>query len=83
MFQNLSATTAVFIALVIISFTASAETGRCVPDGQGYLLCGNGAGAARAIAKTISPSRRLAFAWRFTNRPPTNRPEEDDPNLEI
>jgi hypothetical protein len=82
MFQNLNATTVVFVALVIISFTASAEMGRCVPDGQGYLLCGNGAGAAQAIAKTISPSRRLAFAWRLTNAPPTTSPEKNDPNLE-
>jgi hypothetical protein len=82
MFQNLSATTAVLIAFMTLSFTASAEMGRCVPDGQGYLLCGNGAGAARAIAKTISPSQRLAFAWRLTNAPPTNRPEKNDPDLE-
>src|SRR5258708_27186019 len=46
------------------------------------LICGSGDGAARVIVKTISPSKRLAFAWRLANRPPIDRPEKSDPNLE-
>ena len=30
----------------------------------------------------MSPSRRLAFAWRLTDRAPGNVPHENDPNLE-
>jgi hypothetical protein len=82
MLQNLVAIAIAVVALVTAPFTASAEMGRCLPDGEGYMICGSGDGAARVIAKTISPSDRIAFAWRLTNRPPTNRPENDDPNLE-
>lgn len=82
MFQNVLAATAALGLFAAASFTASAEMGRCVPDGEGYMICGGGDGAARVIAKTISPSKRLAFAWRLTNRPPTARPSNDDPDLE-
>jgi hypothetical protein len=41
-----------------------------------------GSGAARVIPKTTSPSKRLALAWRLTNGPPTDRPDEGDPDLE-
>jgi hypothetical protein len=61
--------------------SARAEMGPCVPA-VFDLICGNGAGAARAIVKTVSPSKRLAFAWRLSNRPPTDRPEQNDPYLE-
>jgi hypothetical protein len=60
---------------------ASAEMGPCAPA-DFDLICGSGDGAALAIVKTISPSRRLAFAWRLTNKPPGNIPEQDDPALE-
>jgi hypothetical protein len=69
-------------ALGIAPLTAAAEMGPCRPDNQGFVTCGAGDGAARAIAKTISPSKRLAFAWRLTNRPPTSTPDENDPDLE-
>jgi hypothetical protein len=46
------------------------------------LMCGSGDGAARAIIKTISPSKHFAFAWRLADRAPTDRPGENDPNLE-
>jgi len=46
------------------------------------LICGSGDGAARAIVKAISPSKQLAFAWRLADRPPTDRPGNDDPKLE-
>lgn len=73
-------------ALALITFmtwanSARADMGPCVPA-VFDLICGNGRGAARAILKTISPSKRLAFAWRLSNRPPTDKPEQNDPYLE-
>jgi hypothetical protein len=77
-----------FIALVIgLVFStgahspAAAEMGPCKPANFD-LLCGSGDGAAHAIVKTISPSKRLAFAWRLANQPPTNVPGEHNPELE-
>jgi hypothetical protein len=60
---------------------ALAEMGPCAPAIFDF-ICGSGDGAARAIVKTISPSRRLAFAWRLANKPPGDIPEQDDPALE-
>src|SRR5215467_11891730 len=54
-----------------------AEIGPCLPDRYGGLLCGEGAGAARVVDGTISPSKRLAFAWRSPGRPPTEEPDAD------
>lgn len=73
-------------ALALLAFaawpnSARAEMGPCIPASFD-LICGNGPGAARAILKTVSPSKRLAFAWRLSNRPPTDRPEQNDPHLE-
>jgi len=68
-------------ALTSALSNAAAEMGPCTPATFDF-ICGSGDGAARVIVKTISPSKRLAFAWRLANRPPTDRPEEDDPNLE-
>jgi hypothetical protein len=73
---------AALVALMLSGRGAVAEMGRCVPAVDFDLMCGNGDGAARAIVKTISPSQRLAFAWRFANKPPTNPPNDPDPNLE-
>jgi hypothetical protein len=68
-------------ALMSAPSNAAAEMGPCRPA-TFDLICGSGDGAARVIVKTISPSKRLAFAWRLANRPSTDRPEEGDPNLE-
>lgn len=57
--------------------TAKAETGPCLPDQSGGLTCGQGNGAARVVQGTISPSRRLAFAWRSPSHPPTEDPTGD------
>lgn len=46
------------------------------------LICGSGDGSGRAIIKTVSPSKRLAFAWRLSNGPPISNPGENNPNLE-
>jgi hypothetical protein len=73
-------------ALALLAFaacadSAHAEMGPCVPA-IFDLICGNGVGAARAIVKTVSPSKRLAFAWRLSNRPPTDQPKQNDAFLE-
>jgi len=66
----------IFLVGVALSPT-KAEIGPCLPDRYGGLLCGEGAGAARVVDGTISPSRRLAFAWRSPGRPPTEEPDAD------
>ena len=81
-----------FAALVVLFARPNsviAEMGPCVPTGtdiyagEDILTCGTGEGSARVIPKTISPSKRLALAWRFTDRrPPTNQPLEHDRYLE-
>ena len=72
---------AALLAPVLCATAALAEMGPCRPAKFDFLR-GSGDGAARAIAKTGSPSDRLAFAWRLTDRPPTSPPEQNDPNLE-
>lgn len=74
-------TAVAFGALALWAGSASATMGPCKPA-VFDLLCGSGDGAARVILKTLSPSKRLAFAWRNANEPPTTRPEENDPNLQ-
>ena len=73
--------TLAFFAFAAWVNSARADMGPCTPV-VFDLICGNGPGAARAILKTVSPSKRLAFAWRLSNRPPTDRPEQNDPYLE-
>src|SRR5262245_2778149 len=64
--------------LVIVALLpAKAEIGPCLPDQYGGLLFGEGAGGARVIDGTISPSKHLAFAWRSPGRPPTEGPDND------
>jgi hypothetical protein len=64
------------VALVMLACTcARAETGPCKPDPFDGLTCGGGPGAARVIAGTISPSKKIAFAWREPGRPPTDEPD--------
>lgn len=68
-------------ALILCAGMGSAEMGPCT-RADFDLICGSGDGAARVIMKTISPSKQIAFAWRLANRPPTDRPRIDDPDLE-
>jgi hypothetical protein len=56
---------------------ALADMGPCQPDKFGGLTCGSGVGAARVIEDTLSPSKRLALAWRSPDGPPTNEPNGD------
>ena len=76
--------TSTFAFILAVSWvdTAPAEMGPCSEMSQDNFYCGEGVGAARTIPKTISPSHRLALAWRLTNRPPTVKPYEGDPDLE-
>ena len=75
-------------ALIVGPDRATAEMGRCVPTGkdvyagEDILVCGNGEGSARVVPKTTSPSKRLALAWRLTDRPPVYQPVEHDHHLE-
>jgi|SRR5579864_1526376 len=68
--------------LALASAPAAAEVGPCRPDSHHGLICGQGDGAARVIEKTMSPSKRLALAWRSIDNPPTESAEGDD-NLEL
>jgi hypothetical protein len=52
-----------------------AEMGPCRPDQHSGLICGAGAGAARVVDGTVSPSRRFALAWRSPGLP-TEEPDE-------
>jgi hypothetical protein len=58
---------------------ASAEIGPCKPDGDTGMICGEGNGGARVVEGTISPSKRLALAWRFADNPPTEAPSDTQP----
>src|SRR5262249_37829369 len=71
---------AVAIGLATVARLAAAEAdrlGACAPDAHEGLTCGTGDGAARVIADTVSPSERLALAWRSPGGPPTEQPDED------
>jgi hypothetical protein len=82
MSQKFTATALAFAALVIAPLIARAEMGPCIPDDRGGLTCGNGVGAARVIPKTISPSNRVALAWRLTSSAPGYQLHEGNPDLE-
>lgn len=81
---------AVLVAVTLADFAATpaaAGMGPCRPDDREgidkSLVCGSGDGAARVIQDTVSPSKRLALAWRNTGAPPTVQPGEDDPDIEL
>jgi hypothetical protein len=59
-------------ALLGACASAQAETGPCKPDAFEGVTCGDGPGAARVIAGTVSPSKQMAFAWRAPGTAPTN-----------
>jgi len=70
------------VAVVLLSCTglppAQAEIGPCGPVADAGVICGHGAGAARVVDGTTSPSGRLAFAWRSRSQPPSEIPDHDD-----
>jgi hypothetical protein len=62
--------------LVFSAFSPlKAEMGPCLPDRDRALICGQGAGSARVVDGTMSPSKRLAFAWRSPGLSPTQVPD--------
>jgi len=65
---------------ILVAQPVRAEMGPCRPDNHESFICGSGVGAARVIADTLSPSKRLALAWRSLAGPPTEEPS-DDPEL--
>ena len=69
------ASIAAALVLIGVSACAQAETGPCKPDQFNGLTCGEGAGAARVIPGTISPSKQIAFAWREPGKAPTEQPD--------
>ncbi len=71
----LHASVAAALVLVGTYTRAQAEAGPCKPDQFNGLTCGEGPGAARVIAGTISPSKVMAFAWRDPGKAPTEEPD--------
>lgn len=65
------------IILIGASTIARAEMGPCRPDDHDSFICGSGNAAARVIQGTLSPSKRLALAWRSPDRSPTEQPDDD------
>jgi hypothetical protein len=73
----------VLITLLLLAsaLPARADTGPCRDDGREGLVCGQGAGAPRIIKGTVSPSGRLALAWRNPAAPPSDMPDGDVEDL--
>ncbi len=67
---------AAWLLVLASASPVGAETGPCVSDPTGVIICGQGPGAARVVDGTTSPSKRLAFAWRAPGRSPTKPPDE-------
>ncbi len=66
-------------AVVLLSaLPARAGMGPCAPDKFDGLTCGAGLNAARVVTDTLSPDKRLAFAWRAPGAEPTDQPDSDD-----
>ncbi len=69
----------IFMSIVIVcgaiiaARSASADMGPCKLENNGGptapLICGAGKDAARVIANTVSPSHRIALAWRAYDEP--------------
>lgn len=78
--------TLVGFIVALCAFTAvpaSADIGPCEPhDERDILLCGEGDGAAIVIEDTVSPSKKLALAWRSPHASPLEQPADND-NLEL
>lgn len=71
--RHLIVWTTSFLALACIP--AHADTGPCKPyPPLEVLVCGMGEGAAIVIRDTVSPSKKLALAWRSLEAPPTEQP---------
>ena len=60
--------------LLALAALMPARAEPCVKEGLFEQICGKGPGGARIIMDSISPSKRLALAWRTAKRPPTQEP---------
>jgi hypothetical protein len=58
---------------------ARADMGPCRKVADGSLMCGEGRDSALVLKGTISPSKRLAFAW----REPDDVPKFDPGDVEL
>lgn len=74
---------ATFVFALLAVLPAHAGAGPCRDDGHGSFVCGSGPGAARVIEGTVSPSKRLALAWRAADTPPTEMPDDEIEDLVI
>lgn len=74
-----------FAALLLaLAAPARAEMGPCARHESGeFMLCGKGNGSAFVIRNTVSPSQRLALAWRDPNGLPTEETDREDIELLI
>jgi hypothetical protein len=84
--MTLKAAPSAFIALFLacVALPAPAEMGPCKQDETlDAMFCGSGNGAAFVIRDTLSPSGRLALAWRTPDGPPTEQPDEDKIELVV
>jgi hypothetical protein len=72
------ATITFLLGVLCAALPARAEMGPCKLDANEVLTCGAGAGAARVIDDTLSPNKKLAFAWSLPNADPDAQPDEDD-----
>jgi hypothetical protein len=67
----------VVLLAMYASQTAAVQAKACTADQRGGLVCGEGKGALRVFANTISPSKNYAFAWRTAQGLPSG---SDTPN---
>jgi hypothetical protein len=74
---GLRAALAALAVAMLAGPAAAARPGPCIDDGRSGLVCGSGPGAPRVIAGTVSPSGRLALAWRNPAAPPDVQPDGD------
>jgi hypothetical protein len=67
----------VLLVALVVAQAAPVRAEACVADPKGGLVCGEGKGAMRVFADTISPSKVYAFAWRSPDGLPSG---QDIPN---
>ena len=63
----------VLLVALVVAQTAAVRADACVADQRGGLVCGEGKGAMRVFADTISPSKQYAFAWRSPDGLPSGQ----------
>src|SRR5262245_56803505 len=67
------------LLLLAIPHAARADMGPCRKVADGGTMCGEGKNAALVLKGTVSPSKRLAFAW----REPDDVPKFDGGDVEL